>query len=74
MVHLTRLYNPDKAKALLKQARAVGTPLKIVCSANVAYSRECGQIVQEQWNSVYLGRCLRRNHCSGAPPHGSRVG
>src|SRR5215475_10496003 len=25
-------YDPDKAKALLKQARAVGTPLKIICS------------------------------------------
>jgi peptide/nickel transport system substrate-binding protein len=45
-------YDPDKAKALLKQARAVGTEVKIVCGANVAYSNECGQIVQEQWNSV----------------------
>jgi peptide/nickel transport system substrate-binding protein len=45
-------YDPDKAKALLKQARAVGTPLKIVCSAIIAYNREIGQIVQEQWNSV----------------------
>ena len=45
-------YDPDKAKALLKQARAVGTPLKIICSANVPYSRDCGQVVQEQWSSV----------------------
>lgn len=45
-------YDPHKAKALLQQARAVGTPLKIVCGANVAISREIGQIVQEQWNSV----------------------
>src|SRR5262249_13155948 len=45
-------YDPDKAKTLLKQARAVGTPLKIICPANVAISREIGQIVQEQWNSV----------------------
>ena len=45
-------YDPDKAKALLKQARAVGTPLKIICSANVPYSRDCGQVVQEQWTSV----------------------
>jgi len=45
-------YDPDKAKALLKQARAVGTPLKIVCSAIIAFNREIGQIVQEQWNSI----------------------
>jgi ABC-type transport system substrate-binding protein len=45
-------YDPDKAKTLLKQARAVGTPLKIVCSSLTATARECGQIVQEQWNSI----------------------
>jgi peptide/nickel transport system substrate-binding protein len=45
-------YDPDKAKTLLKQARAVGTPLKIICSANTPYSRDCAQVVQEQWNSV----------------------
>ena len=45
-------YDPDKAKALLKQARAVGTPLKIICSANTPYSRDCAQVVQEQWSSV----------------------
>jgi peptide/nickel transport system substrate-binding protein len=45
-------YDPDKAKSLLKQARAVGTAIKLLCGANVATSREVGQIVQEQWNSV----------------------
>ncbi|HEY7496367.1 MAG TPA: ABC transporter substrate-binding protein [Candidatus Tectomicrobia bacterium] len=45
-------YDPDKAKTLLKQARAVGTPLKIVCNVNTAACRKCGQIVQEQWNSI----------------------
>src|SRR5262249_54361138 len=45
-------YDLDKAKALLKQARAVGTAVKIVCSANAAYNNECGQIVQEMWESV----------------------
>jgi ABC-type transport system substrate-binding protein len=45
-------YDPDKAKTLLKQARAVGTPLKIVCNVNTAACRECGQIVQEQWNRI----------------------
>ncbi len=45
-------YDPDKAKALLKQAHAVGTPLKLVCFANVAYHQESGQVVQEMWNNV----------------------
>jgi ABC-type transport system substrate-binding protein len=37
---------------LLRQARAVGTPLKLLCNANVAFNREIGQVVQEMWNSV----------------------
>src|SRR5262249_12599507 len=45
-------YDPDKAKALLRQVRAVGTPIKIICFAPVAFNRESGQIVQEMWNSV----------------------
>jgi peptide/nickel transport system substrate-binding protein len=45
-------YDPDKAKTLLKQAGAVGTPLKIVCISLTAAALGCGQIVQEQWNSV----------------------
>jgi peptide/nickel transport system substrate-binding protein len=45
-------YDPDKAKALVKQARAVGTPLKIVCNSTVTAHREIGQILQEQWTSI----------------------
>ena len=45
-------YDPDKAKALLKQARAVGTAIEMTCNANLAYNRESAQIVQEMWNSV----------------------
>ena len=45
-------YDPDKAKALLRQARAVGTPLKLLCFANVTANRESGQVVQEMWNSI----------------------
>jgi peptide/nickel transport system substrate-binding protein len=47
-------YDPDKAKALLKQARAVGTPLKIVLNSTAAANREIGQIIQEQWTSIGL--------------------
>jgi peptide/nickel transport system substrate-binding protein len=45
-------YDPDKGKALVKQARAVGTPLKIVCNSTTAAAREIGQILQEQWTSI----------------------
>src|SRR5262247_2751696 len=45
-------YDPEKAKALLKEARAVGTAIEMICNANLAYNLESAQIVQEMWNSV----------------------
>src|SRR5262249_56156693 len=44
--------DPDKAKALLRQVRAVGTAIKLICAANVAYNRETAQVVQEMWNTI----------------------
>jgi ABC-type transport system substrate-binding protein len=52
-------YDPDKAKALLKAARAVGTVIDMICFANLVYNRECAQIVQETWNSVGFKVTLR---------------
>jgi peptide/nickel transport system substrate-binding protein len=45
-------YDPDKAKSLLKAARAVGTAIKIVCNSTFTFHRESAQIVQEMWNSI----------------------
>src|SRR5918992_5498512 len=45
-------YDPDRAKALLKEARAVGTEVKILSGVNVAIGRETAQVVQDQWNAV----------------------
>jgi peptide/nickel transport system substrate-binding protein len=45
-------YDPDKAKALLKEARAVGTELKILCSVNSTHHRETAQVVQDLWTTV----------------------
>ncbi len=45
-------YDPDKAKALLGQARTGGTAIKLICAANVAYNRETAQVVQEQWTTI----------------------
>ena len=45
-------YDPEKAKTLLKQAKAVGTAIELICNANLAYNRESAQVVQEMWTSV----------------------
>jgi peptide/nickel transport system substrate-binding protein len=45
-------YDPERAKALLKEARAIGTPVKIVCSSNLAQSHQSAQVIQDHWNTV----------------------
>src|SRR5499426_2869786 len=45
-------YDSEKAKTLLKQARAVGTAIELICDTNLAYNRESAQVVQELWNGV----------------------
>jgi peptide/nickel transport system substrate-binding protein len=45
-------YDPDKAKSLLKEARAVGTEVKILCNANNTILRETAQVVQDLWATV----------------------
>jgi peptide/nickel transport system substrate-binding protein len=45
-------YDPDRAKALLKEARAVGTEITILCSANQATRHQTAQVLQSLWNTV----------------------
>jgi peptide/nickel transport system substrate-binding protein len=45
-------YDPDKAKALLKEARGVGTEIKILCNVNNVLHRETAQVVQDLWSKV----------------------
>jgi len=45
-------YDPDRAKALLKEARAAGTQVKIVVNANITIHRETAQVIQDLWNTV----------------------
>jgi peptide/nickel transport system substrate-binding protein len=45
-------YDPDKAKALLKEARAVGTEVKILCQAPSTIQREAAQVIQDLWSTV----------------------
>ena len=45
-------YDPDKAKALLREARAEGTEVKILCSVNNVIGRETAQVVQDLWTTI----------------------
>jgi peptide/nickel transport system substrate-binding protein len=45
-------YDPEKAKALLKEARAVGTEVKLLSNSNSVIGRETAQVVQDLWNTV----------------------
>jgi peptide/nickel transport system substrate-binding protein len=45
-------YDPDKAKAMLREARAVGTEVVLLCNVNSTLARETAQVVQDLWSSV----------------------
>jgi len=51
-------YDPDKAKALLREARAAGTQVKIIANVNTALARETAQVIQDHWNTVGLKATL----------------
>ena len=45
-------YDPDRAKAILKEARATGTEVKIVVNTNIVVHRESAQVIQDLWSTV----------------------
>jgi peptide/nickel transport system substrate-binding protein len=45
-------YDPDRAKALVKEAHASGTQIKLVCSTNIIASREIAQVLHDLWRVV----------------------
>jgi peptide/nickel transport system substrate-binding protein len=47
-------YDPDRAKALLKEARAVGTAVRIIANVNTALARETVQVIQAAWEAAGL--------------------
>jgi peptide/nickel transport system substrate-binding protein len=51
-------YDPDRAKALLKEARAVGTTVKIIANVNTALARETVQVLKASWDAVGLKATL----------------
>jgi peptide/nickel transport system substrate-binding protein len=51
-------YDPERAKALLKEARAVGTQVKLIAPANLSIARETAQVIQATWDAVGLKATL----------------
>jgi peptide/nickel transport system substrate-binding protein len=45
-------YDPERAKAILKEARAIGTEVKLLCLATWVEGRETAQVVQDLWRTV----------------------
>ena len=47
-----REYDPDKAKAMLKKAKAVGTEILLLCRTQPNYNMQCAEILQNLWSEV----------------------
>jgi peptide/nickel transport system substrate-binding protein len=45
-------YDPERAKAILKDARAIGTEVKLLCLSTWVEGREAAQVVQDLWRTV----------------------
>jgi peptide/nickel transport system substrate-binding protein len=45
-------YDPERAKAILKEARAEGTEVSLLCLATWVNGRETAQVVQDLWSAV----------------------
>ncbi|MGQ4809674.1 Glutathione-binding protein GsiB [Candidatus Entotheonellaceae bacterium PAL068K] len=45
-------YNPDKAKFLLRQAKAVGTPIDLQSLITYPYMQQTGELLQAMWTEV----------------------
>jgi peptide/nickel transport system substrate-binding protein len=51
-------YDPERAKALLRETRAAGTSVKIIANVNTALARETVQVLQAAWEAVGLKATL----------------
>lgn len=66
-------YDPDKAKFLIKQAKAVGTTIVLQAQDAWPYMQQTGELVQAMWTevgfkvnfSIYDAPVLRQNRRSG---------
>ncbi len=66
-------YDPEKAKFLLKKARAVGTTIVLMANSSWPYMQQTGELLQAMWSevgfkvnySIYDAAPLRQNRRSG---------
>jgi peptide/nickel transport system substrate-binding protein len=45
-------YDPERAKFLLKKAKAVGTPIELIANATYPYMQQTGELLQAMWSEV----------------------
>jgi peptide/nickel transport system substrate-binding protein len=45
-------YDPDKAKSLLKKAKAVGTEIELMANSSWPYMQQTGELLQAMWTEV----------------------
>jgi peptide/nickel transport system substrate-binding protein len=45
-------YDPDRAKSLLKKAKAVGTAVELMANASWPYMQQTGELLQAMWSEV----------------------
>ncbi len=45
-------YDPDKAKSILKKAKAVGTEVLLLCRTEPSYNLQCAEVLQNLWTEV----------------------
>jgi ABC-type transport system substrate-binding protein len=45
-------FDPDKAKSLLKKAKAVGTQIDLIANTNYPYMQQTGELLQAMWTEA----------------------
>jgi peptide/nickel transport system substrate-binding protein len=45
-------YDPEKAKSLLKKAKAVGTEVELMANSSYPYMQQTGELLQAMWSAV----------------------
>ncbi len=45
-------YDPDKARSMIKKARAVGTAIHMIGSTSPTYAIQCAEVIQSMWTEV----------------------
>jgi peptide/nickel transport system substrate-binding protein len=49
-----REFDPDKAQAMIKQAKVSGTEIVLLCRTEPNYNLQCAEVIQNLWTEVGL--------------------